>query len=320
MVMTTDRLPITIVIATYNRRDDLVATLAALERLEPVAEVLVVDNASTDGTVEAVGQGFPSVRLVPLDSNRGVPAFGVGVTASTQPYVFFLDDDATPAPGTLAAVVARLEAEPEVAVIACHIIDRHGDPVTLAWPRHPLCFWGCGAGLRRQALANQPYVFDPRLLLHGTEMDLAVRLYASGYAVEYLPQAVVHHRVSSTNRSTARRIYFLTQSAAWFPIKHLPMRFAVPAVARHLATLLYRSVEKGCLRAWAMGLIDAVRQLPGVLGERAPVPEDVARIYYENVWEYEPLTDKLRCAIWRSPRSRQEAPGGFPAPFPRRPA
>ena len=72
--MTVDRLPITIVIATYNRRDDLVATLAALERLEPVAEVLVVNNASTDGTMEAVGRCFPSVRLVPLESNRGVPA------------------------------------------------------------------------------------------------------------------------------------------------------------------------------------------------------------------------------------------------------
>lgn len=312
--MSAHRLPLSIVIATYNRRDELIDTLATLDRREPVAEIVVVDNASTDGTAAAVRREFPSAYLMRLDSNHGVPAFGHGVAASLQPYVFLLDDDATPAPGTLASVVARLEAAPEVAVVACHIVDAKGASATERWPVHPLCFWGCGAGLRRRALQDQPYCFDPRLFLHGTEMDLAIRLYARGHLVEYLPHSIVHHRFSPRNRTTARRMYFLTQSAAWFAIKHLPVRYAVPAAARHLSTLLIRSIETRCVRAWASGLIEAVRQLPGVIVERAPVPHHVAHAYYENVWEYEPLTRKLRRAVWRRPRSRREATTGFPAP------
>lgn len=311
--MSVQRLPITIVIATHNRRDELINTLAMIDRGEPVAEIVVVDNASTDGTSEAVSQNFPSMRLIRLDFNHGVPAFGVGVAASTQPYVFLLDDDATPAAGTLAAVVARLEAAPDVAVVACHVVDTEGDTVTERWPVHPLCFWGCGAGLRRRALEDQPYCFDPRLFLHGTEMDLAVRLYARGHLVEYLPQSIVHHRFSPTNRTTARRMYFLTQSAAWFAVKHLPVRYAVPAAARHLSTLLVRAAETRCIGAWASGMVEVVRQLPDVVGERARVPTDVARVYYENVWEYEPLSRKLWRALWRTPRSRRDVPGGFTA-------
>lgn len=307
-------LPLSVVIATYNRKDELRRTLLQMRAQSPTAEVIVVDNASPDGTAVMLRQYFPEVRLIENASNEGVPAFGTGVLASSQPFVFLLDDDAAPEPSAFERALSCLEQNPQVAVIACHIVDDSGEPVTDRWPAYPICFWGCGAVLRRSALAGQPYMYDPRLFLHGTEMDLAVRLYADGYFIRYLPDVVVRHRFSPQNRSTARRLYYLTQSAVWFGAKHLPLRYALPAVARHLGLLFLHAARERRLDSFLSGLAEAVRQLRLVLKERCPVPREVARVYYAQVWEYEPLLSRALRRVKGRHDGRRARRDGFPPP------
>ena len=85
--------PIGIVIATRDRRDALLATLARLAELEPQPPVVVVDNGSRDGTPQAVASAFPDVRLLALGRNRGAAARNEGVRRLTTRYVALLDDD-----------------------------------------------------------------------------------------------------------------------------------------------------------------------------------------------------------------------------------
>lgn len=305
-------LPISIVIATYNRELDLLKTLLSLQKLESIAEVIVVDNASTDNTSELIQQEFCEVKLIRLSENQGVPAFSIGVQAASQPFVFLLDDDAVPEKGTLQQVVNSFTEDSKIAVIACHIVDSGGKSVTSGWPDYPLCFWGCGAALRKSALIDQPYLYDPVLFLHGTEMDLAIRLYADGYVVRYLPKALVHHQFSTKNRSEERRVYFLVQSALRFSLKHLPLRFAILATWRHLGWLLYRAWNTQCSLAYASGMLEALKQFPSTIKERHPVPVSIARVYFEQVWEYEPLTFRLLRALTGKPLPRKHKQRGFP--------
>ena len=303
-------LPITVVIATRNRWPQLMQTLAALSD-EDVADVVVVDDASTDETRDQLAKSFPAVVRIRNEHSQGVPGFGSGLAAVRTKYAFLLDDDATPSPGAMEHVVSRFEENAMTAVVACHIMLPTGESVTDRWPEYPPCFWGCGAGVRVAAISEQPYLFDHRLRLHGTELDLAARLYDRGYVVRYEPQAVVVHRVSELNLSPRLRVRHVTMGAVWFPLKHLPWSLALPALVRHLTYQGLRSLRQGLFRAFARGLADAVHGLPGVLAERQPVRADVADFYRRAVWEYEPLTHRLGRAVSGRPAPRREHPVGY---------
>jgi GT2 family glycosyltransferase len=304
-------LPVSIVIATWNRREDLRRTLCELADLEPVGQIIVVDNASGDGTDAMLATEFPHVISLRQAANLGVPAFGIGLVRASRPFVLLLDDDAVPARGTLPRLVDRLKAAPEDAVVACHILDQDETPVTRDWPKHPLCFWGCGVAIRRSAVAPEPYLFDPRLRLHGTELDLAIRLYARGYRMTYAPDCVVHHRFSPANRSNAARMRSLVPNALWFPAKHLPVRYALPAASRHLGLLAWRAAREGVGPAYLEGLWRGAGELLSVLDDRQAVPAPVARAYFRGVWEFEPLSARALRRVTGWPAARSSRPRGF---------
>lgn len=84
---------VSIVVLTYNRADELMAVLHRLQALPEQPEVIVVDNASSDGTAERVAAEHPQVRLVREARNRGAAGRNSGVALVRTPYVAFCDDD-----------------------------------------------------------------------------------------------------------------------------------------------------------------------------------------------------------------------------------
>src|SRR3954447_20800232 len=89
----TDGSRVSIVVITRNRRDELLTNLARLCTLPGSPPVIVVDNASTDGTVDAVHSRFPCVTVVRLPRNMGAAGRNEGVRRATTPHVAFADDD-----------------------------------------------------------------------------------------------------------------------------------------------------------------------------------------------------------------------------------
>src|SRR3712207_4185931 len=106
----TTGLGIAVVVITRNRREELLRTLGHLRALPDAAEIVVVDNASDDGTVSAVRTAFPEVRLLAMDRNTGAVGRTIGVHATSCPLIAFADDDSWWSPGALAAA-ARLFAD-----------------------------------------------------------------------------------------------------------------------------------------------------------------------------------------------------------------
>ena len=108
---------VTFLIAAHDRRDVLLGTLRQLrycglarERFETV----LVDNASTDGSADAVEAGFPEVILIRQRVNRGACAKNAGLAAARGKYVVFLDDDSSPLPGSVARMIRHFEADPSL--------------------------------------------------------------------------------------------------------------------------------------------------------------------------------------------------------------
>ncbi len=112
--MLSPRLLVSFVISTHNRRDVLLNTLIQINACGLPAdayEILVVDNASTDHTVDAVTRCFPRARLFPQPRNLGPVAKNIGIEHAQGRYVVFLDDDSYPQPGAVRRMIQHFESD-----------------------------------------------------------------------------------------------------------------------------------------------------------------------------------------------------------------
>jgi GT2 family glycosyltransferase len=132
---------VSIVIATRDRRRELLHTLARLAALDDAPPVIVVDNASSDGTPEAVRAQHPGAVLVTLERNLGAAARTAGARRAVTPYVAFSDDDSWWAPGALKRAQDHFARTPRMALLAARILvgpEERLDPTCTAMAASPL--------------------------------------------------------------------------------------------------------------------------------------------------------------------------------------
>ncbi|OAB63191.1 hypothetical protein AY599_01535 [Leptolyngbya valderiana BDU 20041] len=224
---------LSIVIVAYNRKDALLRTLARLSEAEPAAsaEVIVVDNASSDGTAEAIREQFPAVRCLEQSSNLGVEAFNRGVDAASGDLVLILDDDSWPDPTALALALELMAERRDVAGVALH--PRHPDGGRSEWPfaRRVLeaCdVWplmGCGNLVRTKAWRRVGGYCEP-YFLYRNDTDLALSLSTVG-KVWFDPSWVVWHDSPAATRKSVRWCRLATRNWLWMARRHSthPRRF-----------------------------------------------------------------------------------------------
>ena len=242
-----------------DRRDDILQTLGR-HRLP----VILVDNGSSDGTVEEVRLRFPDVRVVALGGNRGAPARNVGVVEATTPYVAFADDDSWWAPGALDIAVAALDRFPTLGLVAARVLigpHERLEPVSVQMAHSPLTqqsglpgtavlgFIACAAVVRRTAFL-QVGGFDDVVFFPGEEQRVAYDLAAAGWGLSYLPDVVVHHHPSVLRSAPAARQSLVTRNSLLTAVMRRPWTAAAregweavrssPAARRGVAMALPR--------------------------------------------------------------------------------
>lgn len=120
---------LSIIIVTYNSRDQIDACLTSLSSHPPSmdSQVVIVDNASGDGTAAAVRQAWPEVRVIETDRNLGFAAgCNAGIRSTSGELVLLLNPDARVTAGAIDALIARLVARPDAAVTGPRLIDADG--------------------------------------------------------------------------------------------------------------------------------------------------------------------------------------------------
>jgi GT2 family glycosyltransferase len=262
---------VTVVVASRNRRDELLATIPRHE-----APVVLVDNDSTDGSAEAVRTAFPEVTVLALDRNLGARGRTLGVARAGTPFVAFADDDSWWAPGDLARAVEIMRAHPRLALLNARILvgpEDRLDPVCAEMARSPLPappgaagppllgFVACAAVVRTEAF-EAVGGFDPVVRFPGEEERVALDLAAAGWELAYVDAVTIHHHPSPIRHAPARRPAAIWRSRLLTAL----MRRPASDVARALA---------GAVRAGRPGIEGALRGLPDVpaaLRCRRPVP------------------------------------------------
>lgn len=217
-------------IVNTNGREYLLACLAAIERTRPEdveAEVLVLDNASDDGSAEAVRALGGEIRLIALERRTGKAENDSTLMREARgKYCLLLNEDSELRPGATEALLAALEREPKAAAATAQLLDSNGKPVPSAW-RFPgvgtaavgalflhrrftvqstgsetrRVDWAQSSALmvRREAAESVGYM-DPDFFVYYDECDFAKRLHEDGWHCLFVPTAeAVHHDQLSTD-------------------------------------------------------------------------------------------------------------------------
>lgn len=235
-----------VIIVNYNGREYLGRCLSSLlgeDRQD--YEVILVDNASTDGSAEYVEQAFPEVMVIRNEANRG---FGQGNNVGTQwargTYLAFLNPDTVVEPGWLEALIDALEADPQAGLATSKILLL-ADPGRINTCGNEIHCTGLtlcrGMGMGRNAFANLAEVgavsgaafamrkdvfealggFDEAFFLYMEDTDLSWRAGVAGYKCLYVPRSVVHHDYSlrfgprKTFYQERNRYLLLLKSLRW---------------------------------------------------------------------------------------------------------
>lgn len=221
---------LSIVIVSFNTRADLERCLDSLASAPPSVthEIVVVDNASHDGSPDAVRARWHSVRVIEQGTNSGFSAANnAGIRASTGELILLLNSDCMVPAGAIDALIARLTAAPEAAVAGPRLVDGAGRPevsfgamisplaelrqkwtlalyergvgwmergVTEATSREQYVDWVSGAALLAYRVDLQAAgLLDERYFLYTEDVDLCAAIRARGRRILFTPAATITH-------------------------------------------------------------------------------------------------------------------------------
>jgi LmbE family N-acetylglucosaminyl deacetylase/GT2 family glycosyltransferase len=266
----------TAVISTWNKRDVVCDNLRSLRaQTLPFAAVVVVDNASKDGTAETIAREFPEVRLIVMPhSNYGAcETFNVGFASATTELVAILDDDVVLPRDWLEKATRRLVGEPPTtAVVSTETIEPGMPAEYIAASkqrgrRYMSTFRGCGSLARREALVKAGY-YDERLFIYGNERDLTCRLLNLGYRVLQDPEIEIHHLTPFGIQMGKRSLYFHARNAWLSMLKYAPLEDLLRLPFLVVSKVLLRGDKREAVgeatdATGTIGIGRAIRQTPG---------------------------------------------------------
>ncbi len=297
-----------VVVLNWNVAELLTACLSSLRDAAgawwPYTEVIVVDNASTDGSVEMVRARFPGVRIIALPTNLGFAGGNnAGIRAAQGEYIFLLNPDTIAHPGSIATLADYVHAHKQVGIAGPRLLNLDGTlqgsrrrfptlataliestPIQRWFPNaRPLrqfymldrsddetqqVGWLSGAALmcRKEAL-EQAGLFDPGYFMFSEEVDLCRRVSDAGWSIIYLPETeITHYGGQSTDQDVpARHVHFNTGKARYFRLHE----------GRMIGTLVRRYM----LLSYAAQLLSEAGKW--LLGHKRPMRDERVRLYMQ---------------------------------------
>jgi GT2 family glycosyltransferase len=302
---------VAVVIVAYRSRDHLPACLDALPAAaDGIAyEVVVVDNASADGTPDLLAARFPGIRLLQNPTNRGfAAAANQGARDVSGRYLLFLNPDAVMAPGSLVLLVATLESDAALGMACPQLLNPDGSAQRSTWPepgaaslilealmldgpaerlralagpaprsRDVVCVSGASLVVRRtcwEALEG----FDEGFFLYHEDFDFCLRARDSGFRIRFVPAARVTHALgASAFRDRGEFLLRFHESRARLLAKRSSGIGGAALRALHEAGLAVRVVAHGA-GGWLSGnarLTESAGQHRAALSRARSVPTRV---------------------------------------------
>jgi GT2 family glycosyltransferase len=280
---------LSLIIVSYQVRDALKRCLASLQEATRGldAEIIVVDNASSDGTGPMVRDDFPAVQFIPLPDNIGYGrANNLAIRKSQAAYVLLLNPDTEVPPGTIEPLLAVLEADPRLGGVTAKVLLEDGKldaacrrnfprPRDLLYKQfglHRLFPWSvefnhynlgylpddqtvdveCVMGaffLVKRDVLTQVGLFDDQFFLYGEDLDLCRRIGQAGWRIRYEPSVSIRH-IKGASASKNPQVAIREFHRSWQILYDKHWAPTAPDWQKKLVRWGIAAHERWCWRRW----------------------------------------------------------------------
>lgn len=291
-----------VVIPNWNGKELLKPCLDSVSNQAQKVEVIVVDNGSSDGSVDFVKNRYPNVRVIELEKNYG---FTGGVNAGIREalvnkarYIALLNNDATVEPDWLDNLVIVANSDAKVGIVTSKILrsdkkhlDSTGDFYSiwgLPFPRgrneidrgqydDKLEVFGAsgGASLYKTSMLKEIGLFDQDFFAYFEDVDISFRAQLAGWKVHYESKAIVYHKVGATSSKLGNFArYHSVKNIVILYTKNMPLKLYIkylPLFGLQLLRMLVSSTLRGHLLTFLKGFGSTIWRSPSTLKKRQQI-------------------------------------------------
>ncbi|PHR54474.1 MAG: glycosyl transferase [Robiginitomaculum sp.] len=298
----TDPPQVDVVIVNFNAGDMLARTVACLQaQTLDNFHAIIIDNASSDDSLEKLSLDDPRFEIIKLDENTGFArGNNIGIAKGIAPWITCLNPDAFAEPGWLEALLRQAKSDPNIVMAGStqimaddhSLLDGAGDlyaPFGFAWrglyhrpidrlPETGEVFGPCAAAaLYRRDAFEAVNGFDEDFFCYHEDVDLAFRLRLAGGTAVQVREAIVYHVGSGiTGAESPFAVYHGTRNRIWTFFKNMPLVPLILLTPAHLGLsvlFLIRALFKRRAGPTWRGMVDGLVGLPGLAPKRRVVQQ-----------------------------------------------
>jgi len=302
--------PITVVIINFNGRHHLEECLGSVQEVDdPIHEVILVDDCSTDGSADYVQEQFPWVRVIRLAQNQGpAAARNSGIEAAQTPWVCLLDNDIKVENGWLNALAEAMAEIPEAAICSSRILvyekpgiigsdgsEAHfvGMPTQRnagsriseihAFAPQEVGATGGASCLIDKSRVEKAGYFDPDFFYNFEELDFCLRNRMLGHKCLVVPQSIVHHKYltggvaglsASEVKYSSKRGFYVFRNRWFVILKLYALRSLIvlaPALLLFEFVSVFLAIRRRVVRAYLHAWVSVIQNLGLVRGKRRAI-------------------------------------------------
>lgn len=289
---------VTVVIPNYNGKHFMKPCLESLSKQTyKDFKIIVVDNASTDGSIEYMKQEYPEIQCIKMEQNYGFSkAVNAGIRAAHSPYVILLNNDTTVDSCYVEEMVKAIQKSGHIFSVSSKMIQMyHPDLIDSAGDLYTLFGWGvcrgtgrpvsnytnpdqiftacAGAAIYRTSVFEQIGFFDESHFAYLEDIDIGYRAKIYGYRNMYCPTALVYHVGSGTSGSkyNSFKVKLSARNSVYLNYKNMPLLQlvinAVPLILGYCVKSLFFA-KIGFGKDYRAGITEGLR----TLGTQKKVP------------------------------------------------
>lgn len=278
---------VSLVTICWNRKAEICESLRRIKEIDyNKLEIIVVDNCSTDGTIEAIESEFPEVRLIKMFKNIGIEAYDIGFKNARGKYIVILDDDSFPQKNAVRKMVEKFERDEKLGVVAFDVRNYYnydevkiqeqkddGKDTAAESDNYIMAFNGAGAGVRRDVLEKIGF-YPEEFFLYWNEQDTAFRILDLGYKIKFFADVISYHKYSPKNRSSWRAPFYYTRNAFFLVWKNYSYGKVINKTLELIYDCFYYSMEQKTT-IYLKAMISAFFNVKKIKGKRKVVDKTI---------------------------------------------
>ena len=282
---------ISILVLNYNGKHLLADCLTSISNQNfNDCELIVVDNNSSDGSIEYIKESFPKAKLVQNPENFGfAKGNNAGIKVCEGEWIFFLNNDTVLEENCLSILAEHIKDRKSQQLIFAPLMLKASFPEQIDSAGDALYPWGyacrhasekitaacCGAAVFNRGLLEKLKGFDEDFFLYYEDIDLSLRARRLGAKISLVPQSRVLHKGSATvGKKNSLSLYYIERNRFWAKLKNFPLITLIKYTPHSFVCSIFSLMlwaGRGFFFTWLKSRLDMLKGIPKMLKKRREI-------------------------------------------------